>query len=709
MRPEWDRFKILVWQYTTSVLEDIDLYRRLGLGGFHIDRGYGKDKLVTFSNKMYLPYYVDHAADKGFLYLKGKDVEAVTGKRSPVIRPHSLADAVTILNIKWHLSRNIETTMKGMVLAYAFDDEISLGRFVSPCDVDVSPASLEWFRKWLREKYGDIKRLNTQWGTHFETFDKVMPQGFEDIRKRISNVSLSEWNLSPWMDFRHFMDFQFASVLKDLCLYANSLDPRTPAGFVGGQAPGPWGGYDYAMLSRAVQWMEAYDIHGTNEILRSFWNEDRRARMMTFFSTKNSKLDAWFLWYYMLHGNQAAIAWPEGWFHNEEGKIASYILADRSTFEEIQGEISAPIVDQKTLFDPDPIAIYYSQPSIQAGWAMDALVHGSTWVKRKSSIDNENQSQGVLRKVWCKTLEDLGYQYDFISYLAVQEGRMDLNSKFKVLILPKTVCLSEREAEVFKTFVEKGGTIIADYLCGLLDEHGKGRSKGALDDLFGIDRDESKGYMDGNSLTELDGEKYEQPFLNRFTHYNGAYHYNGIVIFERGTRHTEISWGKKIKGVFGIFHRASVLVSRKAGKGMAVYLNLSPLEYWAPEMRFSNYGMEWRKTIGTILSKAGLSPRVKVFEKGNPANMIESLWWKNGDRYFLGLVKNPTEKRGLPELGDTLAIQGITGEEVEIQMEFQAPINLINLRTNEHLGKGHIFQERFKPWEGNLYEVTWLK
>ena len=38
VRAEWDRFKILVWQFKTSALEDISLYRQVGLNGFHIDR-----------------------------------------------------------------------------------------------------------------------------------------------------------------------------------------------------------------------------------------------------------------------------------------------------------------------------------------------------------------------------------------------------------------------------------------------------------------------------------------------------------------------------------------------------------------------------------------------------------------------------------------------------------------------------------------------
>jgi len=39
-------------------------------------------------------------------------------------------------------------------------------------------------------------------------------------------------------------------------------------------------------------------------------------------------------------------------------------------------------------------------------------------------------------------LEDLGYQYDFISYLDVKEGRIDLSKRFKVIILPQVICLS---------------------------------------------------------------------------------------------------------------------------------------------------------------------------------------------------------------------------------------------------------------------------
>ena len=706
-RPEWDRFKILVWQYQTSVLKDIDLYRHLGFGGFHIDRGEGREALVAFSLNENLPYYVDHAADKGFLHLKGTDVEAVTGKYGLINRPFSLADPATIKQIKEHLDRNIKATKKGLVLAYAFDDEISLGSYVIPCDVDNHPLSLDWFRNWLRNQYQTISHLNKSWNADFKSFDEVMPRSFEEVRRHAQKPPLSRWNLAPWMDFRQFMDFQFASVLSELSRYTNSLDPKTPAGFVGMQGPSPWGGYDYAKLSRAVQWTEAYDIHGSNEILRSFWNDERRPIMKTFFSTKDPKLDSWFLWYYMLHGNQAVIAWPKGWFRTDGQEIAPHVLALKNAFEEIQGKVSEPLVHLKTVFDPEPIGIYYSHPSLQVGWATDAIVHGRSWVNRNGSVDNKNQTMGILRTVWCKVLEDLGFQYDFISYLDVEEEMVNLSNKFKVVILPKTVCLSDKEAMALKKFVRDGGIVIADYLCGMLDEHGKGRERGILDDLFGIVRNESAGYMNGKGLTEINGEKYEQPFLKRFTYYGGAYRFQDMVVFERGTKHRPDCKAIEIKKLLGQFHQNSVMIESQFGKGRTFYLNLSPLEYWAPDKRFSKYGREFRKILSDMMTAAGLSPRIKIYENDHVTNMIEPLYWRNGNKNYIGLIKNPTEQKELPQLGEFSEVQGITGQEVEIKLEFKDPVRgLINRRTGKNWGPGRIFLDKFKPWEGNLYEVV---
>jgi len=58
--------------------------------------------------------------------------------------------------------------------------------------------------------------------------------------------------------------------------------------------------------------------------------------------------------------------------------------------------------------------------------------------------------------------------------------------------LPACLCLSDFEAKAIRTFCERGGTVIADYMPGLWDQHGKGPTKGSvLDDLFGVQHDPS--------------------------------------------------------------------------------------------------------------------------------------------------------------------------------------------------------------------------
>jgi hypothetical protein len=210
---------------------------------------------------------------------------------------------------------------------------------------------------------------------------------------------------------------------------------------------------------------------------------------------------------------------------------------------------------------------------------------------------------GVLRKVWCKTLEDIGYQYDFVSYLDVEEGSVNLSERFRVIILPKTLCLSEKEAAALRQFVAEGGTLVADAMCGLMDAHGKARPAGVLDTLFGIKRDPSAGYMNGKGLSEIDAERYEKPFLARFPFYEGAWRYRGLPVMERGTTPDVTAAGQKVQGAAGEEdRRASVLISTSYGRGRTIYLNLSPLAYWDGKNRWGAFGAEWRNQIGSILT-----------------------------------------------------------------------------------------------------------
>ena len=666
-RPEWNRFTILVWQWQNDVIEDRELYEKAGLFGFHIDRGKGKDDLVQFSLEHKFPYYVDHVAGKGILYLSPDLRPQVTGKRALLIRPRSLADPEVIAELKEQILANIQITKKGLVYAYAFDDEISLGSFNSPAEVDIHPLSIAWYRKWLEARYGQIRKLNETWDSNYGSFSEIQPVGFEDVRKSVSAPPIKNWNLSRWMEWRHFMDYQFAQVLAELTKYTNKLDPNIPAGFVGGQEPSAYGGYDYALLCRAVQWME-----GSSDLLHSFWNKPRRPVVKTFHTTGSYKTDTWTLWKLLAHGDQATIAWPEGWFLGDisTGKrdLSDEIKSLSPVFREIQGSVSEFITNPGTSLETDPIGIYYSHPSIRVGWAMDSITHGRTWPDRSSSLDDDNLSAGWLRRSWCRLLEDLGYRSTFISYLDVKEKRIDLATQYKVIVLPRVICLSDTEAEALAAFVKSGGLLIADSLTGLLTETGRGRPSGALDDLFGIVRDESKGYLNGKSLTEIDAEYGDRPFTDRLRAYNDSLRHGSMVVYERGTDRT--------------------LARRRFGKGKAFYLNLTPLAYSYFPYRNGNMGKEFRDMIGQELESAGLYPRVTI-----DIPFVETLLWRNENGYLLAVVQNAEEM--------------IQKGNQRIHVHFNLPATgTRNIRTGRVFSNPVFFTDSFNPWEAAFYSFN---
>jgi len=149
-----------VWQYQNDIRRDWPLYDRAGLHGFHIDRGASANDLVYLSRKRKFLYYVDHAAGKGILYLHKDVQQTVTGKKFLFVRPYSLADPQSIAALKSQLRDNVNVTKTGLVYAYAFDDEISLGSFNSAAEVDIHPRSLAWYRRWLARRYGSVQSLN---------------------------------------------------------------------------------------------------------------------------------------------------------------------------------------------------------------------------------------------------------------------------------------------------------------------------------------------------------------------------------------------------------------------------------------------------------------------------------------------------------------------------------------------------------------------
>ncbi len=563
---------------------------------------------LDWIDQFHLRFYMDHTAAKHYLHLwDGNEMQPHAaevhgaGVRTP---PVNAAMRRTLEGI-------IRTSIDGVKrspnrAAYALDDEISWGHFVHPtmwCVTDDKTA----YPKWLREVYGPNAPARSRWIT------------YEDIRPQLERWSVAEFDASPLMDQWSFNDSYWNNFIGDLVEYANSVDPHTPCGFVGGQCPSPFGGFDYAKLMRKIQFIESYNIGSSQAIIRSF-NPHGAIPAVTSQFHRSADDDIWQTWYYLAHGNRGFIGWVEGWFDGERPKPWHEQVAP--TYLEADQKIGPLLAEAEWLHDG--VAIYYSHPSIQLGWILDAAAHGKTWTNRNG--DERLGASHMVRKAWENMLRDAGLQYNFVSYADVIEHGVP--SDYKVLVVPACLCLSDVEARRIEEFCRRGGTVIADYMPGLWDQHGKGRSGGgALDRLFGVRHDPKLRAGDvfggaGRLWCEVDqdanfGWKTYREFLtNANTCLRDASGFNKAV------------------------RKMPVATVNHVAGGTAVLLNLSPQWYNAYRDAGAKEALK-RETFTLHVTAAGAKPWIRIKNAGDAEHGYEITYWQKEGRTIVCLCLNP--------------------------------------------------------------------
>ena len=644
-----------------------------GYNGAFIDRSDiaaegSKTGRLDWINQFGLRFYMDHTADKGLLHLwDGDKVKPHLAElHGTGVRPVPLNEA-TRTKLQAHLRNNIGAVKASPYRgAYALDDEPSWGHFVHPTMWQVTDDAAA-YPKWLAQVYGAAAPKRERWVS------------YEDIRPKLAEWKIRDFDASPLMDQWTFNDALWANFLGGLVQDANALDPATPCGFVGGQSPSAFGGYDYARLMRKLQFIEAYNLGSSQAIIRSF-NPHNALPSVTSAFHKSAEDDIWQTWYYLAHGNRGHIGWVEGWFDGKTPKPWHEQVAP--TYIEAGKKIGPLMSGAEWMHDG--IAIYYSHPSIQLGWILDAEAHGKTWVNRNN--DERLSSACHVRHAWENMLRDSGLQYSFLSYVdVIQQG---VPPEYKVLILPACLCLSDAEARQIKAFCQRGGTVIADYLPGLWDQHGKGRaSGGVLDEMFGATHSPELRASDvfgGKLWVEVDQDAnfswktYEEFLTNKNTSIRDAGGYNKAV---RSIPAEKV---------------------QTYGRGHAVLMNLSP--QWYNAFRVAGaVPAQKREVFMRHVAEAGVVPWVRIKDAAEAEHGYEITYWSKAgatsgaSRTLLFLCLNPEIT------GDSLGggnSQGLKAAQVPVTLQFRGEIKgLRDERTGRELGNGREFSLVWKQNE----------
>lgn len=399
------------------------------------------------------------------------------------------------------------------------------------------------------------------------------PERVWDVREGVKGFTLlpnelppvGHENYSAWSDWRAFNDFVYNRLLREYSATARASGIQTPIGLSHSLPPLAYNNTDMAQLGRSIQWIEPGEGSVLRDVLRDLAPQVKRL----------TRLDG---------GAHSLFRLWDHWLRGDTGVIASPAVANEPTMNQELNFIARTLepVRQRTTRAVDPIGIYYSPRSMQLHWMLDSAADGSWWLQR-TPADEKRRNGGLLQfEAWRMLLDDLGYEPGYIQPEFVLNGGLR-RSKLKVLILPKVLALSEHEAVELRAWVKLGGIVIADGACGMFDEHGKRRQApnlnewpmGILDSDFGLQRT-------GATLLERNGaytgvEKDRVYLKDRVTGYAFGPSTNELRVLEPDVMQA----GSYCHAVSTA--GASALMSKAAGLGRMIYLNLAFQDY--PELR----------------------------------------------------------------------------------------------------------------------------
>ncbi|MCF6312145.1 MAG: beta-galactosidase trimerization domain-containing protein [Verrucomicrobiales bacterium] len=660
IQKSWPSWTYMPWYYQWTIGYDAnagEFCKQTGYNGALIN--HGDTAQLDWIEANHLRFYMDHTAGKGSLYLRKKSPADKQRLKKALpsngVRPVPL-NSDTLQQLKQQIRHNIEQVQHSpMRAAYALDDEISTGSFVRPCMwrliEDHTP-----YQTWLKEIYGaeNAPDYDGSWIT------------YNDLRKNLATWSLGEFDCAQLMDQWTYNDAYWANYLGQLVEYSNSIDPATPCGFVGGQSPNAMGGYDYARLMRKIQFIEAYNIGSSQAIIRSFNPHNALPTVTTHFH-RSINDSIWQAWYYLAQGNRGQIGWVENWFDGKKPKAWHQALAPH--YREIAEKISPLQAGSEWVHDG--IAIYYSHPSIQMSWILDAEAHGSTWANRNG--DHRLGTSHLVRKAWENMLRDSGLQFNHVNYIDLVQDDHALDD-FKVLILPATYCLSDAEAHRIREFAKRGGTVIADFLPGVFDQHGRGRPQGgALDDLFAVQQSPSLKAKDVFS---------QRLWVESDQDANFSYSsYRDLL-----SKHND-----NLRHPFGFAKAVRDLPTNQQnefGEGRGILMNLSPQWYHVLRSQ-GKQAASTRSLFIQHLSKQGIQPKVKLHSADGTLFYHEITYWKKGGRTMLFLIMNPEITGSSVGGGNS---QNLKSHSIRITLEFHQTVKQVcNERRDKMLGDGKQF------------------
>ncbi|TDC76074.1 beta-galactosidase [Micromonospora sp. KC606] len=436
------------------------------------------------------PETLPRTADGTILWPGGRQAYCPS---SPIFRERSLALVEAVATryaahpavVMWHVS-----------------NELGCHNVHCYCDV-----TAEAFRRWLRERYGDLGTLNAAWGTTFwsqryhdwaeinpprtaPTFanptqqldflrfssdeQRAQLRAERDLLKRLVHQPITT-NFMIGTGTKH-MDYRSWAADVDLVSndhYLTADDPQSHLGlaFAADQTRGVAGGAPWLLMEHstsAVNWQPRNLAKTPGQLRRnSLAHVARGADGVLFFQWRASRAGA-----EKYHSALVPHAGPDTKVFREVCRLG----ADLRALAEVRG--SRVEAEAAILFD------------WEAWWGVELDSHPSvdvTYTDRLKALYDALWRAGVTADVVHPSTDLSGY---------------------KLVLAPTLYLVRDADAEALRRFVEAGGTALVTYFSGIVDENDHirlGGYPGAFRDLLGVRTEEFFPLREGERVRLDDG------------------------------------------------------------------------------------------------------------------------------------------------------------------------------------------------------------
>ncbi len=282
-------------------------------------------------------------------------------------------------------------------------------------------------------------------------------------------------------------------------------------------------------------------------------------------------------------------------------------------------------------------------------------------------------------RVFPYLFEDAGYQYRTVSYQQVAEGILSRDD-FRVLYMPYCQAISQAEAVAIKSFVESGGTVIADLRPGVADEHGKAYSHGALDEVFGVRQ------RTGNAQALRGLVRVNQP-MGSFRGRIIATYSDASLQVTTGKAHGQSALPEILKEGRPA-GSCPVAVVNEYGKGRAILFSFSVSEYGAE----AGYSRRVQEFLQAVLSSIGVQPAIT--SSNIPGSQVYR--YHRGRSDYAGLLRNPAGTDVPGHDPGQNEIDAFKPEEFTIRLPRES--HLYDMRAGRYLG----YSDQVKHTEGDV-------